>query len=537
MANSGGGHIDSKVEVLDSTLREGSQAHGISFTLQDKLGITERLDELGVRFIEGGWPGSNPKDLDYFRAVKKLSLAHSEVVAFGSTRRKNTPPGRDGGLNRILESEVKTAVIFGKSWTLHIEAVLRTSREENLRMVAETIEYLREHGLEVIFDAEHFFDGFRENPEYALQVLEAAQEAGARTLVLCDTNGGTLTQDLRRIFQLVKARVKAPLGIHCHNDMGLAVANTLEAVGLGAGHIQVTVNGLGERCGNADLCVVVPTLVFKMGLNPLEVEDYRERVRLIPALSAYVYELLNLPANPYQPYVGRNAFAHKGGVHIDAMLKHPRAYEHIDPALVGNTRATIVSELAGKSALIAEGARLGLDLKGREEVVRRVLEEVKRLEAEGYQFENAKASVHLLLLRELGYDTRLFETPRWQVSITQGGEVKAHSWVLVRFKGGESWEEAEGVGPVHALDLALRKALLKRFPELESVRLVNYKVTVVDSVEGTGSKVRVFIEFEDNGERWATTSASPNIIWASADALTQGYTYRLLLSKLKGKAG
>ncbi len=521
------------VEILDTTLRDGAQTSGVSFSLQDKLSIAQKLDELGVSFIEGGWPGSNPKDIEFFKAAKGLGLQNAEIVAFGSTKRKGIPSDKDANLRSLLEADVKTVVIFGKTWRLHATQVLRISPEDNLNLIYETIKYLRAHGIEVIFDAEHFFDGYKDDREYAIQVLKTAEEAGARTLVLADTNGGTLTHELDKIIRDVKLHITKPFGIHAHNDSGLAVANSIMAVVDGATHVQGTINGLGERCGNADLIQVIPALEIKMGLKAVKAP--REKaLRLLTPISRYVYELLNWSPDPYQPYVGSKAFAHKGGVHVDAVLKVPRAYEHIDPSLVGNKRTLLVSELAGRAAVINEALKLGLKLEKQSEAVSKTLEEIKMLEAHGYSLENADASIHMILFRNLGVKTNYFEILYWMAMARKDQEaIEAEGQVIVRSDGEISYAKAQGVGPVHALDQALRKAILKKFPTLKEVELLNYKVTVVDSGRGTASIVRVFIEFGDGKRRWATTSASDNILEASAAALQEGYNYKLLMDDLR----
>ncbi|MBI4258170.1 MAG: citramalate synthase, partial [Thaumarchaeota archaeon] len=494
------------------------------------LSITQRLDELGVRYIEGGWPGSNPKDVEYFKAVKHLTLTNSEVVAFGSTRRKDISSDKDQTLSMLVDAGVKTAVIFGKSWDLHVTDILRTTLEENMNMVTESIEYLKSHGLKVIYDAEHFFDGFKNNPEYALSVVSAAAEAGAQTIVLCDTNGGTLTHEVTDIAQQVRKKISIPLGIHCHNDAGLAVANTIASVLAGISHVQGTINGLGERCGNADLCQVLPILQFKMHYNTLSSkQSSEESLKGLTTISRYVYQLLNMNPVPQQPFVGKNAFAHKAGVHVDAVIKHLKAYEHMEPTLLGNNRSLVVSELAGKAGIIREASEIGLDLEKNAGAAEKVLQKIKELESKGYQFENAKASIHLLLLKEMKLIKEPFIVKYWRSTIVREDKPEASAEVVVTVGDSDYHETAEGVGPVHALDQALRKALRRRFPELNKVNLINYKVTVVDSVSGTASYVRVFIEFEDDGKHWATTSVSENILEASAAALVEGYTYKLTL--------
>lgn len=522
--------------MLDTTLRDGAQTYGVSFTLQDKLSIAQRLDELGVRYIEGGWPSSNPKDAEFFKASKKLNLRHSELVAFTSTRRRGVPSNRDENLTEVVSTGVKTAVVFGKAWKLHIERVLNISLRENLDLIRDSVSYLRDSGLEVIFDAEHYFDGYKSNPSYAVEVLKAAEEAGAHTLVLCDTNGGTLPHEVYTITLESTKSVKSTLGIHAHNDAGLAVANTIMAVSAGARHLQGTINGLGERCGNADLCQVLPTLQFKMGYDVvLSDKPWEKRLSDLTTLSRYVYDLANISSVSSQPYVGRNAFKHKGGVHIDAVLKTPHAYEHIDPTLIGNVRGLSISELSGKASVVNLASEINLDLTKDDRLVNEVLKEIKKLESEGYHFENAKASAHLILLRKAGLLATPFKIISWKAYSTMDGEARCSAEVVVEVSGEVFKDEARGVGPVHALDVAFKRAVLQKFPQLSNTNLINYKVTVIDSVMGTASVVRVFIEFEDNGRRWATTSVSANIIEASIKALAEGYTYKLALDALQKK--
>ncbi|BES80904.1 citramalate synthase [Pyrodictium abyssi] len=526
-----------RVEVLDTTLRDGAQAHGISFSLQAKIRIALELDRLGVSFIEAGWPGSNPKDEEFFRAIRDYSLSHAEIVAFTSTRRKGMKPEEDRVLAKVLDAETRWVTVFGKSWTLHVHEVLRTTLEENLDMVYDTIRFLREHGVRVIFDAEHFFNGYLEDPEYALKVLETAVEAGAERIVLADTNGGMLPHTVYRVVREVRERIKAPLGLHMHNDSGCAVANTIMGVLAGAEHVQVTVNGIGERTGNADLCQVVPGLELKLGVRALE---NPEGLRLLRRVSRLVYELAGLQPNPYQPYVGDNAFAHKAGVHVDAVLKTPRAYEHIDPGAVGNQRRLAVSELSGAANLVAWARReLGLELGKRDPRLRRALERVKQLENQGYSFDNAYASALLILMEELGARARPFRVEAWRV-VSEGGPQGSRSWALVKVAapGGETVLAAgEGGGPVHAVDEALRAALARLLPGgAGAARLIDYRVTLPGAVRHTASTVRVEVTLTDGSSAWTTVSVSDNIVEASLDALTQGIEYYLLRSRLRQQA-
>jgi 2-isopropylmalate synthase len=489
--------------------------------------IALKLDELGVDYIEGGWPHSNPKDAEFFRAMRERPLGRAKLAAFGSTRRRGVRPRDDENLNAIIRADVPAAVIFGKSWTLHVREVLRATWEENLAMIAESIEYLREHGLEVIFDAEHFYQGYQEDPETALASVEAAWRAGARVVVLADTNGGTPPHEIYRITLEVRRRLpSATLGIHAHNDIGCAVANTLMAVVAGARHVQGTINGIGERTGNADLVAVLPTLELKMGFRVLRDEPPRVKYSRLGELSRLVYEALGVQPNPYQPYVGEFAFAHKGGVHADAVLKVPRAYEHIDPELVGNRRVIVVSELSGGASIVARAAEeLGIPLDKRSEAVRRALEEVKALEREGYSFDLAPASAILILMRHLGLYRERFRVIEWRV-IT-GPSEQSYAIVKVLVGGAERLEAGEGVGPVHAIDVALRRALTSAFPELRNVVLRDYRVTLPGSVRGTESAVRVIAEFHDGQRVWRTVGVSTNIVKASVKALVDGYDFAL----------
>ncbi|MBS7246876.1 MAG: citramalate synthase [Candidatus Jordarchaeales archaeon] len=520
--------------MYDATLREGAQACEVAFSLQDKLRVTLKLDELGVPFIEGGWPSSNPKDKEYFKALRDVSLSYSKVTAFGSTRRKGIPAYKDEGLQSIVESDVEWATIFGKSWDLHVTHVLGASLEENLEMVADSIEYLVGHGLNVIFDAEHFYDGFKANKEYALKVIKTAAEAGASRVVLCDTNGGTLPWEFVEITREVLRMFVTPLGVHCHNDSGMAVANSLLAVVEGVFQVQGTINGIGERCGNADLCQVIPSLELKMG-----VKSVSGPLKKISEVSSYIYELTNLKPNPYQPYVGKYAFAHKGGVHIDAVLKVERSYEHVDPASVGNMRIIALSEVAGRTAIVAKAKELGFELDRNSEETLRLLNRVKQLESMGYQLENANGTFYIMLLEELGLKMDWLKLISWKTLVEgKNGEVVSESTVRVKVGDRVFHEISEGDGPVHAQDMAIRKALVESYPEIEKVRLINYKVTTVDvhpgidDKTGTGATVRVFIEFSDGQETWATVGVSPNILKATKEALLDGYSYYIHRTRL-----
>lgn len=522
-----------EVEVYDTTLRDGAQGREVSFSLQDKVSLTLKLDEFGVHYIEGGWPGSNPKDVEYFRVMGEYRLKHAKVVAFTSTRRKDLRPEEDPSLNAVLRSGVDVATVFGNSSQFHVENVIRTSLENNLDMVYDSVTYLREHGLKVIFDAEHFYDGFKANPSYALRVLKTAEEAGAFRIVLCDTNGGSLPFEVYEATRRVKGEVKVGLGVHCHNDSGMAVANTIMAVMAGAIQVQGTINGLGERCGNADLCQVIPALELKLGVKALAVDRPREeRLRGLTKLSSYVYELAHIQPNPYQPYVGKYAFAHKAGVHIDAVMKACRAYEHVDPELVGNRRLIAASEVVGRAGVVSKAREMGLELREDDEATARILREIKELEYQGYQLENADATLLLLMLRCMGIYEEMFKVLSWRtITEARDGGVVAESSIKAKVGVEVVHEISEGLGPVHAQDLALRKALSRAYPEALKVQLVNYKVSVIDSGMGTASRVRVFIEFTDGERGWATVGVSTNILEASKMALVDGYDYYLQLSR------
>ncbi|MCS7145899.1 MAG: citramalate synthase [Aigarchaeota archaeon] len=493
--------------------------------MRDKLRIVEKLDELGIDIIEAGWPGANPKDSEFYKAAKNLSLSNSVLAVFGSTKHRSSRVDQDPVLQALVEADVPVAVVFGKSWLLHVREVLKATPDENLTMISETIEYLRGHGMRVIFDAEHFFDGWKDSPDYALSVLRAARSSGAETLVLCDTNGGTLPSELFEIVKNVKSAVNGPIGIHAHNDSGCATANSLLAVEAGVRHVQGTFIGLGERCGNADLVQLIPSLTLKMGFKTLKDGD-PERLKRLTEIARFISSVTGFHMLPNHPYVGRNAFAHKGGVHIDAMMKHPRTYEHIDPTLVGNERILSVSEYAGRSALMDLARRLGLSLS--KEELTAVTAEVKRLEASGYHLEPAEATVTLLLLKHMGLYRELFDVKNWWVESVNIGRKISRAILTIAVDGDIVTATGEGVGPVHALDEAIRSGISVRFPALRDVSLTDYKVYVVDSKEGTAAYVRVFTEFTWRGRSWVTTHVSNNIVEASLAAIIDGYRYLLL---------
>jgi len=528
------------VYIYDTTLRDGAQTRGVSFSLEDKLRITQALDELGIHYIEGGWPGSNPKDLAYFKEVKKLKLATAKIVAFSSTKRKGVKIEEDANIQELIRTEVPAVTVFGKSWNLHAEVGLGISLEENLELIYQTIEYLKRYFEEVFFDAEHFFDGFKADREYALKTLKAAEEAGADCLVLCDTNGGTLWYETEEIIKEVLKEVKAPIGIHAHNDSDMAVVNSLIAARNGAVQIQGTINGLGERSGNANLCSIIPNLVLKMGVKSIPEENLKK----LSWVSRLVSELSNRPHPANLPYVGDNAFAHKAGVHVSAVEKNPKLYEHIEPELVGNKRKIMVSELSGRSNIVSKAKELGIALEKDSHEVKKILAKVKELEAQGYHFEGAEASLELLFKETLGRAKKYFELKGFRVLTekrSEDEEAYAEATIKVeipeevaRERGlKERFEHtaAEGRGPVEALDKALRKALEKFYPSIREVKLTDYKVRILNEAAGTEASPRVLIESTDGERKWGTVGVSPNIIEASWLALADALKYKLMVEE------
>ncbi|HOJ92650.1 MAG TPA: citramalate synthase [Dictyoglomaceae bacterium] len=517
-----------KIFLYDTTLRDGAQSERISFSLEDKLRIAQRLDDFGIDYIEGGWPGSNPKDLNFFKGIKEVPLNHSKIAAFGSTRRAQVAPEDDANLKALLESDTPVVTIFGKSWNFHVTEVLRTTLENNLKMIYDSIKYLKSHNKEIIYDAEHFFDGFKADPEYALSTLDAACEGGADCIVLADTNGGSLPWEITDIIKKVKERIKIPLGIHTHNDSGLAVANTIVAVQEGAIHIQGTMNGYGERCGNANLCTIIPILSLKMGLEIIS----DEKLAQLTDLSHWISEIANLPPDPSMPFVGRSAFAHKGGVHVNAILKNQKSYEHIDPTKVGNKRRILVSELSGTSTIVSKAKELNINLDRDSSLAKLILDKVNVLENEGYYFEGAEASFELLIRHLLGEETKLFDLIGLRViveKIGEEGETTTEATLKLKIKDNIVHVAAEGNGPVNALDEALRKALIEFYPDLKNIHLSDFKVRVLNGNSGTAAKVRVLIDSANaDGDTWSTVGVSPNIIEASWEALVQSIEYGIL---------
>ena len=463
----------SRVFLYDTTLRDGTQAEDVSFLVADKIRIAEKLDELGIDYIEGGWPGSNPKDIAFFKDVKKTTLSHSKIAAFGSTRRAKTTPDKDNNIQTLIQAEPDTVTIFGKTWDFHVREALRISLDENLELINDSLAYLKKNVAEVIYDAEHFFDGYKANPEYAIKTLEAAQQAGVDCIVLCDTNGGSLPYEIADIIKKVKKHIKSPLGIHAHNDSECAVANSLVAVANGAVHVQGTINGFGERCGNANLCSIIPALRVKMGKDC--VSD--EQLQSLRIASRYIYELANLVPNKHQPYVGNSAFAHKGGVHVSAIQRHPETYEHMRPEKVGNVTRVLVSDLSGRSNILAKAEQFNINLDSKDPVTLEILEEIKSLENQGFQFEGAEASFELLMRRALGELRNYFSVIGFRVIDTKRHEddmPTSEATVQIKVGGRIEHTAAEGNGPVNALDHALRKALEQFYPELKEIKLFDY---------------------------------------------------------------
>lgn len=529
------------IELYDTTLRDGSQREGVSFSVFDKLNIAQKLDELGVKYIEGGYPGSNPKDREFYDEVKNLRFENATIVAFGSTRRAGVKAEDDENLNALVASGVKAATIVGKCSAMHVTQVLETTLEENIAMAYDSIEYLKNNGMKVFFDAEHFFDGYRNDPEYALKVLKEAEKAGADALVLCDTNGGFLPDEISEIVKEVKKEIKTPLGIHAHNDNEVAVANTLAAVKAGATQVQGTINGFGERCGNANLCTIIPTLKLKMGEDVIS----DEQLSKLTDLSNYVSEMANLLPEPFLPYVGSSAFSHKAGLHVSGMRKWQNSYQHINPEVVGNRPRVLVSELAGKANIIERAKAIGvkLDAKGKE--IKTLLERVKNFESRGFQYENAEASFDLMVHQADPDYKPPFELVDYMVIIENRRrmptrskaeeELLAEAMVKVRINGKIVHTVSEGNGPVNALDRALRKGLTKYYPALEQVKLVDYKVRIIGESISTDSVIRVLIESSDGVNSWRTVGSSDNVIAASWLALSDSMEYWLAKQEANNK--
>ncbi len=513
-----------RIQIYDTTLRDGTQREGISLSCDDKIRIARRLDELGVSFIEGGWPGSNPKDVEFFARAHDMPWKHAAVTSFGSTCRARGGPEDDANIKALLDARTPACTVVGKTWKLHVTDVLRTTLDDNLRIIELSIAYLREQGRRVVYDAEHFFDGYRADPAYALETLRAAKRGGAETLVLCDTNGGSLPWQIGETVSDVKAALSHPLGLHAHNDGECAVANSLAAIREGAVQIQGTINGYGERCGNANLCSIIPTLELKLGLKCLP----EGNIRTLYEASHFVAEVANLAPDEHLAYVGKSAFAHKGGIHVAAMRRNEASYQHVDPSLVGNKMRVVVSELSGRGNLLSKAEEYGLATDGGADIAE-VLSAIKELEAKGFSFEAAEASVAMLMKRQLPGYAPPFELIDFFVNVEHrtGRGIFSEAMVKVRVAGEVLHTAAEGDGPVNALDLALRKALLPRFPQVAQFQLADYKVRILDGVDGTAAVTRVLIDTQKGAERWSTVGASTNIIEASWRALVDALEYGL----------
>jgi 2-isopropylmalate synthase len=523
------------VLIYDTTLRDGCQGEDISFTLEDKLRIAEKLAALGIDYIEGGYPGSNQRDADFFKEVKKLKLRKSKIAAFGTTRKPSGKPSQDLNLRMILETDTPVVTLVGKAWDLHVRDDLRISKKANLEVIADSIAYMKERVDEVVFDAEHFFDGYRSNPEYSVECLRAAQEGGADWIVLCDTNGGGLPQDIRKAISAIEGVITVPLGIHCHNDGELAVANTMAAVEMGVRQVQGTVNGFGERCGNLNLCSMIPNLQLKMGKRCIEMEQ----LKMLREVSHIFYELANVIPDKHQPYVGDSAFAHKGGLHVSGIIKNRETYEHIDPNLVGNRQRVLVSDLSGRSNIVYKAGEFGIELTGEDHAVHEILRRTKEMESQGYEFEAAEASFELLIQEALGKKRKNFRLIGYRVIDEKRKEEEppvSEATIMVEVDGAVEHAAAMGSGPVHALDQALRKALTHFFPSLKEVELLDYKVRVLASGEGTAATVRVLIESRDKKDEWGTVGVSHNVIDASWQALADSIDYKLYKDGKKRRA-
>ena len=516
------------LEIYDTTLRDGAQAEDVSFSVEDKVRVAQQLDELGVQFIEGGWPGANPKDIEFFQIVRTIPFQHATIVAFGSTRKASNPVRKDKNLHALLESGTHTITLFGKSWSFQVTDALNISLVKNLELIEDSIAYLRSKDRRVFYDAEHFFDGYKANPDYALQTIRRAFAGGAERVILCDTNGGTMPWEIREICRVVKQECPVPLGIHAHNDSEMAVANSLVAVESGILQVQGTINGIGERCGNANLCSIIPNLQLKMRRSALG-----KKLSRLKDVSGFVTEIANLMPNKRQPYVGDAAFAHKGGVHIHAVLKNAATYEHIAPEEVGNRRRMLVSDYAGRSGLLEKVEAYGISLTKNHAKLQELVETLKDRESQGYQFEGAEGSFELLMRKAMGSHRPSFQLLGFRVIVEkkqEHGMLLSEATVMVKVGDVVEHTAAVGAGPVNALDHALRKALEKFYPQLREVKLLDYKVRVLSANKGTESKVRVLIESGDHKDKWGTVGVSENIMEASWQALADGIEYKLLLA-------
>ncbi len=521
------------IQVYDTTLRDGCQSEDVSLTVEDKVRIAERLDDLGVDYVEGGWPGSNERDAAFFKAVKRLKLKHAKIAAFGSTRRAGVKASADRNLQLLLKADTPVATVVGKTWDLHVREALRISADANIEILADTIAYLKKQVDETIFDAEHFFDGYFSNPEFALRCLKAVDEAGVTLITLCDTNGGRLPHEIEAAVKAARAAVNCPVGIHCHNDSDVAVANSLAAVEAGATQVQGTINGFGERCGNANLVSIIANLQLKLGYRCLPAA----KISQLSEVSTLVYELANITPFARQPYVGRSAFAHKAGLHVSGIQRDARTYEHIDPSMLGNTRRVLLSELSGRANIVYKAKEFGLELDSGDEKIGLLLEQLKRLEAEGYAYDGADASFELMMLRALGRTREHFNFVSFRVFDDKWHEDQApFSEAVIVIEGPDgarTRNSAIGNGPVNALDTALRQALLPHYPALAAMQLVDYKVRVLDNGTGTDARVRVLIESTDGKRRWGTVGVSSNVVEASWQALVDSVEYKLHKDNLR----
>jgi 2-isopropylmalate synthase len=525
------------VYLYDTTLRDGAQAEDVNFSVEDKIRVAQKLDQFGIHYIEGGWPGSNPRDIEFFKEMRRVKLRKAKLVAFGSTRRAKLKVADDPSMKALIASGAPVATIFGKTWDLHVLKALKTTLGENLNMIEESIAFLRKRMDEVVYDAEHFFDGYKANPDYAVRTLLAAEGAGADCLVLCDTNGGTLPHEVEEIIARVKRSIAIPFGIHAHNDTELAVANSLAAIRMGAVQVHGTINGYGERCGNANLCSLIPTLKLKLGINCVSDPNLAK----LREVSRFVDELANLQHRKRQPYIGESAFAHKGGVHVDAIAKSSLTYEHVMPELVGNRRRILVSDMAGKGNILQKAAELGIPLKKKSPELSAILRKIKELGHEGYEFEGAEGSLELLMLRAgHSYESvfSIFDRIDYRILTEKrkhDPNPVSEASVTVEVGGKVEHTAAWGNGPVNALDRALRKVLPKYFPGkgLENVRLLDYKVRVLTAADGTAARVRVLIESGDGKSKWGTVGVSENVIEASWQALVDSIEYKLLRAAKK----
>jgi 2-isopropylmalate synthase len=516
-----------EIEIYDTTLRDGSQGQGVSFSVADKLKIAERLDAFGVHYIEGGWPGSNPKDIEFFAQARLRRFSRAQLAAFGSTRRKDISAAADDQVRLLVDAGTPVITIFGKTWPLHVREVLQTTPEENLAMIEDTVRYLARQNRRVIYDAEHAFDGYKDDPEYALATWKAAERGGAGIVVLCDTNGGSVPEEVALITRAARAQIGIPLGIHTHDDIGLGVANAMAALEAGATHVQGTFNGYGERVGNCNLTTLIPNLAFKLNRSSVPAES----LPLLREVSQFLDEVANIRPNPRLPWVGSAAFSHKGGTHVNAVQKLLRSYEHIDPGAVGNSRQVLISELAGRSNIIMKARELGFDVSKDTPELSAMLTRVKELEYAGYEFEAADGSLALLIRRALRDEAPPFLVNGYHVSMRAEGPVNppvCEATVKVRVGGEHAHTVADGDGPVNALDGALRAALVRFYPHLQSVRLTDYKVRIVDSRMGTAARTRVLIESSDGTSTWTTIGVHENIIEASLHALVDSLEYGLI---------